>query len=187
MTLLPNWSNRNRYECWAPFGCSVGINPSTPQPRCEIGSLPEAAQLVCSIRIQTQAPASRHLNQKTPSSSACISQPGKQTPREEICQKTLSDLWVSWTAGLQWAQPDCLTPPRLPPWVARGVITPDLSPSVSTSFTSYCSTQASSCIPSAPPSGTALLAAEPSFPALPLEMEGLSAGGGGFPTATCLH
>lgn len=29
---LLNWTNRNRDQCWAPPGCSVGINPTLLQP-----------------------------------------------------------------------------------------------------------------------------------------------------------
>lgn len=112
MTLLPNLRSRNRYECWAPFGHSVRINSSILQPPCEIGSLPEATQLVCSVRIQTQAPASRHLNQKASSPSACISQLGRR-PQEKRFVRRYSVILVSWTAGLKWAHPDCLMP--LPP------------------------------------------------------------------------
>lgn len=186
MTLLLNLRNRNRYERWAPFGCSVRMNPSIPQPLCEIGSLLEATQLVCSVRIQTQAPASRHLTQKASSSSACILQLGKQTPGEEICQKTLSDLLVSWTAGLKWAHPNCLMPP-LPTLDSQGCDNPrpfSICFHLFHLLLFYPSLQLHP-LSSAP--GTALLAAEPSFPALPLEMEGLSTGGGGFPTATCLR
>lgn len=69
MAAPPTPGKQEQGACWAPSGCSVAINPSILQtplhtPPCEIGSLPEATQLVSNVRIQTQAPASRHLNQE---------------------------------------------------------------------------------------------------------------------------
>lgn len=68
------------------------------------------------------------------------------------------------------------------------MLTPGLSPSVSTSSIPCGPTQALAVVPSPPASAPPLPCwlLSPLFCDLPLEMEGLSVGGRGFPTATCL-